>query len=316
MALPTAGAGTVAAERDVRIDVEVVQAHAGTGSGQPQKLTRPASSVRSGASTSEPISARGCGAKGFRMAVGARSALAGAVIFAALGIPAPALAQAPTLPLEVRGVRVQSTAPGAVRITFRHDAERLYRRVAGRSLIVRCERVDATTGPLLLREDRGSELARTITAPRKRQPIALRQPGSSARFDVCRLVGGSVRGGRRNPRFVRRLSLWVPVTQPGALFLRDRSLGERMVAALDIIAALGRDGRYPAFAAASGVIPDLFELSAPDATPPARKLGLFTDAAQRLTVVAVTLTGRRLFIDANGEVLTSNVPEVVADAGD
>jgi hypothetical protein len=250
------------------------------------------------------------------MAVGARSALAGAVIFAALGIPAQALAQAPTLPLEVRGVRVQSTAPGAVRITFTQDAERLYRRVAGRSLIVRCERVDATTGPLLLREDRGSELARTITAPRKRRPIALRQPGSSARFDVCRLVGGSVRGGRRNPRFVRRLSLWVPVTQAGALFLRDRSLGERMVAALDIIAALGRDGRYPAFAAASGVIPDLFELSAPDATPPARKLGLFTDAAQHLTVVAVTLTGRRLFIDANGEVLTSNVPEVVADAGD
>jgi hypothetical protein len=64
------------------------------------------------------------------------------------------------------------------------------------------------------------------------------------------------------------------------------------------------------------VIPDLFELSAPDATPPARKLGLFTDTAQHLTVVAVTLTGRRLFIGANGEVLTSNVPEVVADAGD
>ena len=71
------------------------------------------------------------------MAVAARSALAGAVVSAALVIPAQAPAQAPTLPLEVRGVRVQSTAPGAVRITFTQDAQRLYRRLAGRSLIVR-----------------------------------------------------------------------------------------------------------------------------------------------------------------------------------
>jgi hypothetical protein len=35
-----------------------------------------------------------------------------------------------------------------------------------------------------------------------------------------------------------------------------------------------------------------------------------------VTVVAVSLLGRRLFIDVNGEVLTSNVPEVVADQED
>ena len=249
------------------------------------------------------------------MAVGARSVLLGAAIVTALAVPSPAAAQAPTLPLEVRGIRAESTGPGAVRITFTPDAARLYRRVAGHRLIVRCEHV-TTTGPLLLREDRASELVRTFTPPAKRRPIALRQPGSSARVDVCELVGGKLRGGKRNPRFVTAFTVNVPVTQAGALFLRQRSLGDRMVAALDLVAANGSDGRYPAFAQLRDVIPGLAELAAPDATPPAGRIGLFSDGAQHVTVAAVTLTGARLFIDVNGEVLTSNVPEIVAGRQD
>ena len=250
------------------------------------------------------------------MPVGARHVAFGVALLAAFASTAPASAQEPTLPLEVRGVRVQSTGPGAVRIDFTRAAVRLYRRVAGRTLIVRCARVGEPTGPLLLREDRTSELARTITAPAKRRPIRLQKRASSAQFDFCQLVGGRLRGGRANPRFVRSLSLTVPVTQAGALFLHERSLGDRMVAALDLVAGLGRDGRYPAFAAVRGLIPNLVELAAPDATPPAGALGLYSDGAQHVTVGAMTVTGRRLYIDVNGEVLSSNVPEIVADADD
>jgi hypothetical protein len=234
---------------------------------------------------------------------------------AALAISAPASAQEPTLPLEVRGVRVESTGPGAVRIQFTRDAARLYRRIAGHSLIVSCQRVDQPTGALLLREDRASELEKTVAVPAKRRPIRVRKRGSSARFDVCKLVGGQLRGGRSNPHFVTALSLRVPVTQTGALFLHERSLGNRMVAALDLVAALGRDGRYPLFSALADVIPHLVELPAPDATPAPGTIGLYSDGAQHVTVVAVTLAGRRLFIDANGEILSSNVPEVVAGHG-
>jgi hypothetical protein len=247
------------------------------------------------------------------MPVGARRVVFGVALMVACACSAPASAQEPTLPLEVRGVRAESGGPGAVRITFTRDAARLYRRrVAGRTLIVRCQVVDETA-PLLLREERASELVRTITAPARRRPIRLRERGSSAAFDVCKLVAGRLRRSPRDPRFVRMLSLTAPVTQTGALFLRERALGDRLVAALDVVAALGRNGSYPMFAAARGVIPGLVELPAPDATPAPGRIGLFSDGAQHLTVVAVTLTGRRLFIDANGEVLSSNVPEVVAE---
>jgi hypothetical protein len=240
----------------------------------------------------------------------------GAAVSAALVTTAPASAQEPTLPLEVRGVRVQSTGPGAVQVTFTREAARLYRRVAGRPRLVRCQQVDDGTGPLLLREDRGSELVQTTTAPARRRPISLRRRGSSTRYDVCRLVAGRLRGGR-NPRFVTSLSLNVPASQAGAVFLHERSLGDRMVAALDLAAGLGSNERYPLFPAVSSVIPNLVELASPDATPaPPGALGFYSDGAQHVTVVAVTLLGRRLFIDANGEVLTSNVPQVVADLGD
>jgi hypothetical protein len=250
------------------------------------------------------------------MPVSARRVVVGGALLAALAITTPASAQVPTLPLEVRGARVQSTGPGAVEITFTRAATRLYRRVAGRSLIVSCQRVDVGTGPLLLREDTTSELERTIPAPSRRRPIRLRQRGSSARFDVCKLVGGQLRGTRRNPRFVRAFSIEVPATQTGALFLRERNLGDRMVAALDLVAANGRDGRYPTFSAVADVIPHLVELPSPDATPAPGALGLYSDGAQHVTVAAVTLLGSRLFIDVNGEILSSNVPEVVAGRGD
>jgi hypothetical protein len=246
------------------------------------------------------------------MPVSARRIVVGGALSAALAITTPASAQVPTLPLEVRGVRVQSTGPGAVQITFTRDAARLYRRVAGHSLIVTCERVAVGTGPLLLREDRASELERTITAPSRRRPIRLRTRGSSARFDVCKLVGGRFSGSRRNPRFVKALSIEVPATQTGALFLRERNLGDRMVAALDLVAVNGRDGRYPMFSAMADVIPRLVELPSPDATPAPGALGLYSDGAQHVTVAAVSLLGTRLFIDVNGELLSSNVPEVVA----
>ena len=244
-----------------------------------------------------------------------RRAVAGTVLSAALVAPAAATAQVPTLPLEVRGVTAANGNGGSVRIVFSDAAARLYRRIAGRTLIVRCQRVDGPSGPLLLREERASELEATLTVPQRRRPIRVRRRGASAGFDVCTLVGGHLRGRRQAQRFVRTLSLAVPLTQDGAGFLHEKALGNRMVAALDLVAANGRDERYPAFDAMAGVIPRLVQLAAPDATPPPGRLGLFTDAAQHVTVVAVSLLGTRLFIDVNGVTLTSNVPQVVAEGG-
>ena len=55
----------------------------------------------------------------------------------------------------------------------------------------------------------------------------------------------------------------------------------------------------------------LVVLAAATDSPPPRRVGLYSDGAQHMTVVAPTPDGRRLFIDADGGVLTSNVPELV-----
>lgn len=244
-----------------------------------------------------------------------RRVVIGTAVLAALATPATATAQESTLPLKVRGVTAVNGSGGTVRIVFTDAAARLYRRIAGGTLIVSCQRVDRS-GPLLLREERASELETTITAPRRRRPIRVRKRGASAGFDVCMLVGGHLRGRRRDQRFVSALSLKLPLNQTGAGFLHEKRLGDRMVAALDIVAANGRDERYPEFAVVAGVIPHLVQLAAPDATPAPNTIGLYTDAAQHVTVVAVSLLGTRLFIDVNGDTLSSNVPEVVAGQDD
>lgn len=245
-----------------------------------------------------------------------RRVVVSAAVVAALATPVTATAQESTLPLKVRGVTAVNGSGGTVRIVFTDAAARLYRRIAGNTLIVRCVRVDERSGPLLLREERSSELEKTMTAPRRRRPIRVRKRGASAGFDVCTLVAGHLRGRRRDPRFVSTLSLKLPLNQTGAGFLHEKGLGDRMVAALDVVAANGRDERYPEFAVVAGVIPNLVQLAAPDATPAPNTIGLYTDAAQHVTVVAVSLLGTRFFIDVNGETLSSNVPEVVAGQDD
>jgi hypothetical protein len=228
------------------------------------------------------------------------------VAVAALATSAPAAAQDAALPLEVRGVRAENAASGGVTITFTVRAATLYRRIAGRRTIVRCQAVDAS-GTLLLPLDRATELFDDTSAPRTRRPLRIRHSGR-ARFDVCELT---VLRSRGRGRLRRVLSLTVPLTQPGAGYLEARRLGERMVAVLIFTASLGRAGAYPAAPAVAADVPRLVVLAAPGDSPPPRRVGLYSDGARHVTVAAVTSAGVRLFIDANAGVLTSNVPEVV-----
>ena len=75
------------------------------------------------------------------------------------------------------------------------------------------------------------------------------------------------------------------------------------------MSGLGPDGHYPT--AQDAVVPGMVVLAAPADSPPPGKVGLYSDGAQHITVVALTPAGARLFIDANGGVLTSNVAQLV-----
>jgi hypothetical protein len=99
------------------------------------------------------------------------------------------------------------------------------------------------------------------------------------------------------------------LTEAGSAYLDAKRVGDRLVAALAVASALGPDGHYPT--AADVVVPGLVVLAAPTDSPPARRVGLYSDGAAHMTVVGLTADGRRLFIDANAGVLTSNVAELV-----
>jgi hypothetical protein len=218
------------------------------------------------------------------------------VVTASLAAAGPAAAQDP---LEVRGVRADNAPSGGVTITFTSRAARLYRRIAGLRTIIRCQ-ATVPDGPLLMPVDRADELFADRRAPLVRRPLRIRQ-AAGARFDVCELT--AVRGLRT----VRSLTL--PLTAAGAAYLAARRVGNRLLAALEVVSALGPDGHYPA--AQDVVVPGLVVLPAPTDSPPPGRVGLYSDAAQHMTVVALTPDGRRLFIDADRGVLTSNVPELV-----
>jgi hypothetical protein len=219
---------------------------------------------------------------------------------ALLAAAAPAAAQDP---LAVRGVRAENAAGGGVTITFTARAATLYRRIAGRRTIVRCQAVNSS-GALLLPLDRSGELFQDRRAPRTRRPLRIRGSGS---FDVCEVSVLHSRG--RRLRTVVSLSL--PLTPAGAAYLEARRLGNRMVAVLLLTAPLGRGGAYPPAETVAEDVPRLAVLAAPGDSPPPGRVGLYSDGARHVTVVAVTTAGMRLFIDADGGVLTSNVPQVV-----
>jgi hypothetical protein len=218
-------------------------------------------------------------------------------VVALLAAAAPAAAQDP---LEVRGVRAENAAGGGVTITFTARAATLYRRIAGRRTIVRCQAVNSS-GALLLPVDNADELFEDTRAPRTRRPLRIR---GSAQYDVC-----EVTVLRRRARTV--LSLSLPVTPAGAAYLEARRLGNRMVAVLIFTASLGAGGAYPAAEKVAEDVPRLVVLAAPGDSPPPGRVGLYSDGARHVTVVGLTSAGARLFIDVDTGALTSNVPQVV-----
>lgn len=230
-------------------------------------------------------------------------------VTAVLAAAAPAAAQNAGQSLEVRGVRAVNAPAGGVTITFTARAAKLYRRVAGRRTIVRCQAAQPA-GALLLPVDRAGELFADRRAPRTRRPLRIHH-AAGQRFDVCELTVLRSRDQGARRKFRRVVSLALPITQAGADYLEARRIGERMVAVLLLTASLARDGAYPAASAVAAVVPRLAVLAAPGDSPPPGRIGLYSDGAQHVTIVRLTTPGVRLFIDANGGVLTSNVPQVV-----
>jgi hypothetical protein len=228
-----------------------------------------------------------------------------AVSLGLLLAPSTALAQVELPVGEAEGVRVVREHRAIV-VVFTERAAKLYKRIAGKLVIVSCTE---------LLEDGGSSGAVTLRAPKQRGKL---HTGDLTRgMDFCRVWlaprTAKVHGKRRH--FGRELLVSVPLTQKGAVFLDEESKAGDIFSVLllaDIVAKRQKlDDLYPTHAQIVAEFPRvarvLVALAAPTDAPPAGKAGYYSDGQKHVAVATLSASGRRLFIEFDDDVLSTNV---------
>jgi hypothetical protein len=226
-----------------------------------------------------------------------------------LVLPSTGAAQTPLPVGEADGVRIVRDRGGGIVVVFTKRAERLRRRVAGKRVSVFCTEFTRFGG-------NGGGI--TQRAPRRGRRI---ETGDRTRgMDYCRvwLAARTVRRGGETRRRGRELIVSVPLTQDGAVHLDEESkalaMGLLLTASELAAQARNRDG-FLSPAQLSQLVrmarPSarslLVALAAPSDTPPAGSLGYYSDGAQHAAAVVVSASGKRLFLEYNGDVLHTNV---------
>lgn len=260
-----------------------------------------------------------------------RRALGAALAVAALSLvcapPAPAALSDGVVPVltPADGVRFVVVRGGAMQVRFGPSARGLYRRaLAGRDVQVECTRT-RRGGPVgLFPAERSSST--TVRAPRRPGRLTA-SLGDVAGADLCTLATRDEEGG------VGCEDGWCPVAI-AALTPAGRARVEELRRALDLTLALFAVvlATEDAFAWPSPTElvrrmdgaraggpddqrADWTVLASPDAAPAVPgPVGLFSDA-RTLVLSAVTAAGRPLFVRFDGEVFSTNVPELAGGGG-
>jgi len=230
-----------------------------------------------------------------------------AVALVILLAPATAHAQLPVG--EADGVRVAREHRGIV-VTFTADAAKLYKRIAGKKMLVSCSRI---------LEEGAQTNENGLVAPRQRGKLVT---GDRSRgYDYCRVWLAprkvTIRGERL--RLPRQLIVSVPLTQQGAVFLDEETKTFTMLA-VGVVAGIVEERQklpgHPTYDQLVAKYPKLARrvvgLAAPGDTPPAGKIGYYSDGAEHIALVTLSESGRRLFIEeAADDVFSTNVAEYV-----
>jgi hypothetical protein len=232
-------------------------------------------------------------------------AIAAALVI--LLVPTAAQAQLPVG--EADGVQI-ARERGGIAVTFTADAAKLYKRIAGKKVIVSCSRI---------LEDGAQINENVLVAPRQRGKLVT---GDRSRgYDYCRLWLAprkvTIRG--KPQRAPRQLIVSVPLTQQGAVFLDEEAKSFTMLA-VAVVAEIVEERQklpgHPTYDQLVAKSPKLARrvvgLAAPGDTPPAGKVGYYSDGAEHIALVTLSASGRRLFIEeAADDVLSTNVAEYV-----
>ena len=210
---------------------------------------------------------------------------------------------------EADGVQI-ARERGGIAVTFTADAAKLYKRIAGKKVIVSCSRI---------LEDSAQINENVLVAPRQRGKLVT---GDRSRgYDYCRLWLAprkvTIRG--KSQRAPRQLIVSVPLTQQGAVFLDEEAKSFTMLA-VAVVAEIVEERQklpgHPTYDQLVAKSPKLARrvvgLAAPGDTPPAGKVGYYSDGAEHIALVTLSASGRRLFIEeAADDVLSTNVAEYV-----
>jgi hypothetical protein len=228
-----------------------------------------------------------------------------AVTVALMLVPTAAQAQLPVG--EADGVRVVREQGGIVAI-FTPDAAKLYKRIAGKKVLVSCSRI---------LEEATQTNETGLVAPRQRGELVT---GDRSRgYDYCRLWLAprkiTIRG--KSQRVPRQLIVSVPLTQQGAVFL-DEEMKTFAMLGVAVVAGIVEEREklpgHPTYDQLVGKYPKIARrvvgLAAPGDTPPAGKIGYYSDGAEHIALVVLSASGRRLFIEeAADDVLSTNVAD-------
>jgi hypothetical protein len=238
-----------------------------------------------------------------RLHTGVKAFTGIAALVAVLLVPSTA-AQAQLPVGEADGVRMVAQH-GGVLVIFTARAEKLRRRYAGKLLEISC--TDFVEGG-------ASVFGEGLSVPKHRHRVFT---GDHPRgTDYCRLwrPARTVKRPHHQIDFPRRLLVSVPLTQKGAVYLDEEEKTQSIFGVL-VLSALSDDGehlgRYRTYDELIAKYPKaaraVVELSAPGDSPPAGKVGFYSDGAAHVLVAVLSASGRRLFIEYEGDVLSTNV---------
>jgi hypothetical protein len=226
-----------------------------------------------------------------------------AVAAALLVTPSTAAAQLPTG--EADGVRVVREH-GAIVVVFTAKAAKLYKQIAGKVVSVSCTEIT---------EDGSNSGGEKLRAPSHRRKLVT---GDLTRgMDYCRVWLAARRVKRHGEPLLigKRLIVSVPLTQQGAVFLDEESKTDEMVS-VEVVAGIVQERQklpgVPTYAQLIQEFPKIaravVELAAPGDSPPAGKVGYYSDGQEHIATVIISASGRRLFIEAAADdVVSTNV---------
>jgi hypothetical protein len=252
--------------------------------------------------------------------IGVKTLTAVAAGLVLLLTPSTGLAQAELPVGEADGVRVVRER-GAIVVVFTARAERLYKRIAGKRVLVSCTELSDDDGPGLASSSTGTV---TLRAPARRGK--LRTGDRTRGMDYCRvrLPARTVKRRGDRVRIPARDVVSVPLTQKGAVFLDEEEKTAELVGTLlvvDLVAEKRKLDVYPTHAQLIETYPKVAKaivaLANPTDSPPAGKVGYYSDGQQHMAVVVMSASGRRLFVEFGpDEVFSSNVTgHLLGDSG-